>query len=83
MESNKKKLIGKTGAAVHILLTITVFLVFTFKVIPPHVPFYDPVWKFTFSAYTSLVMSGFFWMACNLFHVTLVDQLQRRQEAKA
>ena len=79
METEQRKLIGPVGATIDIILALIVFTVFTLFIIPPHVPFYDPTWKYTLSAYTSLVMTGFFWMALNLFHVTLVDQLQRRK----
>lgn len=80
METQPRKLISKRGFIIDLVLTAIVFLVFTFKIIPPHVPVYDPGWKLFWSAYTSVVMAGFFFMGACLFHVTLADQLQRRRQ---
>lgn len=79
MDEQKSKLITKQGALLDVALTVVFFLAFTFLVIPKHVPAYDPFWIYLFSAYTSLVMAGVFWMALSFFRVTRVDQRLRRQ----
>ncbi|WOO39414.1 hypothetical protein [Rubellicoccus peritrichatus] len=80
MESENRKLITPLGALIDLAIAGVIFLVFMFKIIPPHVPVYDPGWKMFWSAYTSVVMAGFFFMAICLFHVTLADQLRRKRE---
>lgn len=79
MEPENRQLVTPAGALIDIALCAVVFAVFCFGIVPSHVPFYDPVWKFLFSAYTSLVMAGFAWLALSLFRVTLADQLRRRK----
>lgn len=81
MDEQKNKLITKQGAIFDLVLTAIFFLVFTFFVIPKHVPAYDPFWIYLFSAYTSLVISGVFWIALCFFRVTRVDQAQRKRAA--
>ena len=76
MESADRKLVTPMGALIDVAIAGGVFVAFCFFIIPPHVPFYNPVWKFLFSAYTSTVMAGFAWLALCLFRVTLVDQLR-------
>jgi len=79
MEAENRRLVTPLGALIDVALAGIVFLVFCFGIIPPHVPFYDPTWKFLFSAYTSMVMAGFSWLAFSLFRVTLIDQLRARK----
>lgn len=80
MEPDKRKLITPAGFLIDLVFAGAMFLFFFFVVIPPHVPVYDPTWKMIWSAYTSLVMAGFFFLAACLFHVTLADQLHRKRE---
>ncbi|MEO0796433.1 MAG: hypothetical protein AAFX93_14785 [Verrucomicrobiota bacterium] len=79
MEAEDRKLVSPLGALIDVALSGVVFLVFCFKIIPPHVPFYEPHWNFFFSAYTSVVMAGFAWLALSLFRVTLIDQLRTKK----
>ena len=57
------------------------FLSFMKWVLAPHVPSEDPTAILIVSSMTSFCMTGVFWIACNMFRVTLVDY-QRRQAAK-
>lgn len=82
MAQEKRKLITTGGAVTDVILALCVFAVFCFYIMPPHVPFYNPVAKFLVSAYGSAVMGGFAWMALSLFRVTRVDQKQRKQLAR-
>lgn len=81
MNEQKSKLITKQGAIFDVALTIVFFLAFTFFVMPKHVPAYDPFWIYLFSAYTSLALSGVFWIALSFFRVTRVDYQQRKRAA--
>ncbi|MGE9295108.1 MAG: hypothetical protein ACQKBV_02310 [Puniceicoccales bacterium] len=81
MEAENRRLVTPLGALIDVVLSGLVFLVFFIFIIPPHVPFYDPFWKTLFTAYTSIVMAGFSWLAFCLFRVTLIDQL-RANKAK-
>ncbi len=75
-------LAGVPGILVDAALAGVIFVFFFLVVIPPHVPVYDPLWKAAFSAYTSSVMAGFFWLFFTLFRVTLRDQLSRQPEGR-
>lgn len=80
MEAENRKLVTPLGALIDVVLAGVVFLVFFLVIIPPHVPFHETVWKYFFSAYTSVVMAGFAWLALSLFRVTLIDQLRAKQQ---
>jgi len=82
MEAENRKLVSPVGALIDVAISFAVFLVFMFVIIPPHVFVYDPVWKMILSAYCSVVMGGFTWLALCLFRVTLMDQL-RAKKAKS
>jgi len=82
MDNSNQKLVTPVGALTDAAIAGVVFIVFMLFIIPPHVPIYDPTWKMIFSAYTSVVMGGFAFLALSLFRVTLVDQLRRRKAAK-
>lgn len=81
MEAEKRKLVTPLGALIDVVVCGVVFLFFFFVVIPSHVPFYEAGWRFFFTAYTSLVMAGFTWLALCLFRVTRVDQMLRKKGA--
>lgn len=83
MEIENRKLVTPVGALIDVCVAGAVFLFFFFVVIPSHVPFYEPFWKFFFCAYTSAVMAGFAWLAACLFRVTLIDQLRNNKQKKA
>lgn len=80
MEPETKKLATPGGILFDIALSVVFFLAFTFKVIPPHVPAYDPFWIYSFSAFTSLVLTGVFYFAVAYLRVTWVDQILREKK---
>lgn len=77
-ETPQRKLVSPIGAVVDFILATVFFLVFTFFVIPSHVPAENPVAVYALSAYTSFAIAGVFWIALMLFRVTFVDQRMRR-----
>lgn len=79
MSEQNQKLVTPAGAVTDVIIAAVIFLFFMFVVIPPHVPFHEPLKIYLFSAYTSLIMAGFFWMALSLFRVTRVDQKLRKK----
>lgn len=79
-ENSQPKLVSPSGAVVDFILATVFFLVFTFVVIPPHVPAESPAAIYALSAYTSFALAGVFWIALMLFRVTIVDQRRRRAE---
>ncbi|MGF1482855.1 MAG: hypothetical protein ACFBZ8_00655 [Opitutales bacterium] len=76
-EDQSKQLLTKVGVLTDTALAVVFFLVFTFVVIPPHVPGHDTGLLYLYSAYTSFCLSMVFWMALGLFRVTLVDHKKR------
>ncbi len=76
-ETPQAKLVTPVGAAIDFILAVIFFLVFTFFVIPSHVPAEDPLVLYGLSAFTSFSIAGVFWIALNLFRVTRVDQSRR------
>ena len=87
MESKRPKLVTTQGLIIDGILTV---LFFSFLMAPKlpvigtnpvgilkHVPWTEaPMWvQWTSAAYCSACLAGVFWMALNLFRVTLVDQL--------
>ena len=79
-QTEDKPLVSKTGIVVDLVLSIA-FFAFMFWVLMPHVPSYDPNAVYIVAGMTSFCMTGVFWIAANMFRVTLVDY-QRRQAGK-
>ena len=79
-QTEDKPLVSKTGIVVDLILSIA-FFAFMFWVLMPHVPSYDPNAVYIVAGMTSFCMTGVFWIAANMFRVTLVDY-QRRQAEK-
>ncbi|MBT3638214.1 MAG: hypothetical protein HN531_14855 [Opitutae bacterium] len=79
-QTEDKPLVSKTGIVVDLVLSIA-FFAFMFWVLMPHVPSYDPNAVYIVAGMTSFCMTGVFWIAANMFRVTLVDY-QRRQAEK-
>jgi len=73
-------LVSKTSTIVVLVLS-AIFFFFMRAVLVPHVPSEDPLAVNIVSSMTSLCMTGVFWIASNMFLVTLVDY-QRRQKSK-
>lgn len=71
------------GVLIDAALAFVFFLVFTFFVLPPHVPGHDTVLLYAFSAFTAFCLSMVFWMALGLFRVTLADHKQRDAASKS
>ena len=82
MKSEKPSLITPAGLITDLVLCGIFFSVFTFKIIPPHVPTYHPVWNFVFSAFTATVLTGVFFFALCYLRVTRVDEkIRKRKQA--
>ena len=77
-ESNEQPLISKIGLLVDAILSIAFFLFMTY-VLMPHVPSEDTNVILFIAGMTSFCMTGVFWLAANMFRVTLVD-FQRTKE---
>ncbi len=83
-EDQSHKLLSKPGVVIDLALSLVFFLVFTFVVLPPHVPGHETNFLYLFSGATALCLTMVFWMALGLFRVTLVDHKQKdaAKEAK-
>ena len=79
-DQTEDKLVSKTGIVVDLFLSCA-FFAFMLWVLMPHVPSYDQTTVYIVAGMTSLCMTGVFWIAANMFRVTLVDY-QRRQRGK-
>ena len=77
-QTEDKPLVSKTGIVVDLILSIAFFL-FMFWVLMPHVPSYDPKTIYIVAGMTSLCMTGVFWIAANMFRVTLVDYQRKNK----
>ena len=78
-QNEDKPLVSKVGIVVDLLLSVA-FFSFMFWVLMPHVPSYDPTAVYIVAGMTSFCMTGVFWIATNMFRVTLVDYQRRRTE---
>ena len=77
-QAEDKPLVSKTGIVVDLILSIAFFL-FMFWVLMPHVPSYDPKTIYIVAGMTSLCMTGVFWIAANMFRVTLADYQRKNK----
>ena len=77
-QAEDKPLVSKTGIVVDLILSKAFFL-FMFWVLMPHVPSYDPKTIYIVAGMTSLCMTGVFWIAANMFRVTLVDYQRKNK----
>ncbi|MAH25851.1 MAG: hypothetical protein CMI19_02685 [Opitutae bacterium] len=66
------------GVVLNSVLSI-IFFLFMREVLVPHVPSQDPTAIMIVSSMTSLCMTGVFWIAANMFLVTLVDYNQKKK----
>ena len=66
------------GVVLNTLLSI-IFFLFMREVLVPHVPSQDPTAIMIVSSMTSFCMTGVFWIAANMFLVTLVDYNQKKK----
>ena len=67
------------GVVLNSVLSI-IFFLFMREVLVPHVPSQDPTAIMIVSSMTSLCMTGVFWIAANMFLVTLVDYNQKKKK---
>ena len=78
-EENEKPLVSKLGIVIDLFISILFFL-FMQYVLADHVPFQDPLAVNLVAGMSALCMTGVFWIATNMFRVTLVDHKRRRKE---
>jgi hypothetical protein len=76
MDNMKPKLITKQAVAIDLVLTV-VFFVWITSILKKHVPWSEAGETAVLmgAAYCGLCLAGVFWMALNLFRVTLADQM--------
>ena len=77
-DSNEQPLVSKKGIVIDLILTV-LFFFYMRDVLIPHVPSEDPTAVNIVASMTSFCMSGVFWMAVNMFRVTLVDYQRTRR----
>jgi hypothetical protein len=78
LEQSEKKLIGK-GAMVMDIAIAGLFFIFMAFALRPHVPFDGEQNVVLWAAITAAPMTGVFWLALQMFRVTLVDQIRRKR----
>ena len=78
MSDDQPKLVSRVGILVDLGAT-TVFFLFMWSVLGPHVPSDDPTTIRWVAAYTSLCLTGVFWLAASMFRVTLVEYLRNKK----
>ena len=72
-EKEEQPLVSKIGIVIDLLLSFCFFIFMGAYVLPSHVPSDDSFVVNIVAFMTSLCMTGVFWMATNMFRVTLVD----------
>ena len=77
-DSIEQPLVSKKGIVIDLILTV-VFFFYMRNVLMPHVPSEDPTAVNIVASMTSFCMSGVFWLAVNMFRVTLVDYQRTRR----
>jgi len=77
MSVDQPKLISRVGTLVDLGLT-GIFFLFMWGVMGSHVPSDDPSTIRWVAAYTSLCLTGVFWLAASMFRVTLVEYLRSK-----
>jgi len=77
-QETEKKLVGKTAVVVDIGIA-GLFYVFMAFALRAHVPFQGSQNVALWGAVTAIPVTGVFWLALQMFRVTLVDQIRRRK----
>ena len=72
-EKEEQPLVSNKGIVIDLLLSFCFFIFRGAYVLPPHVPSDDSFVVNIVAFMTSFCMTGVFWMAANMFRVTLVD----------
>jgi len=75
---DQRKLTHPLGHIIVLIFT-GIFFVFMQRVAYDHTPDVSERWKQILAAYTSVCLSGVFWLCANGFWVTLVDQCRRKK----
>lgn len=73
MAEPEKRLVTRSSLAVDAVLVIAFFL-FMYWVVSSHVPSHDPAMIHLWGAVTSSCLSAIFWLALQMFRVTLAAQ---------
>jgi hypothetical protein len=74
MSLPKEKASGRTTLALDAVLTLAVFVFFTW-ILRSHVPSNDPFFIWLWGAITASCMAALFWLALQMFRVVLRAQL--------
>jgi len=79
MDNMKPKLVTRQGVIIDLVIT-AVFFVWMTGVLKKHVPWSEsgPTAVLLGAAYCGACLAGVFWMALNLFRVTLADQMLQK-----
>lgn len=64
------------------LVLTGLFFLFMTYMLRPFVPAQTPAIIWFFAGFTALPLTGVFWLATQMFRVTLTDQLRRNKEEK-
>ncbi|MFP4351566.1 MAG: hypothetical protein ACLFTU_01890 [Puniceicoccaceae bacterium] len=64
------------------LVLTGLFFLFMTVVLRPFVPAQTPWIVWFFAGFTALPLTGVFWLASQMFRVTLTDQLRRKKSEK-
>lgn len=64
------------------LVLTGIFFLFMTSMLRPFVPAQTPAIIWFFAAFTALPLTGVFWLASQMFRVTLTDQLRRKKAEK-
>jgi hypothetical protein len=59
-----------------------IFFLFMTSMLRSFVPAQTPILVWLFAAFTALPLTGVFWLASQMFRVTLTDQLRRKKAEK-
>jgi hypothetical protein len=76
--NDQRKLVSPLWIVLHLIPT-AIFFVFMQHVAYHHAPDWSETNKQLAGAYTSLCLTGVFWLVLQGFHVTLVDQHRRKK----
>ncbi len=76
-----EKLTSSKTILFDLFLTGLFFLFMTYM-LRPFVPAQTPAYVWGFAAFTAIPLTGVFWLASQMFRVTLTDQLRRNKAQK-
>jgi hypothetical protein len=82
MDSTKGKPTDRAALALDALLTLAVFVFFTW-ILRSHVPSNDPFFIWLWAAITASCLAALFWLALQMFRVVLRAQLEAKRRGPA